>query len=302
MMPVDLVYRLPKESNLGETYHEFVKQVLNRSLVAHQLARERLKTGALNRKSLYYAKVKVLTLRPGDKVWYLYPRSWQISKMGQPIHGSIYSGSFNSSSQCGDKKNDRAKPDRCSGAGNSASDSQLVSLGRAIPYLKNSTPEKAVNALKLSFPGIPSSELWKNYVVARASMSELVAALTPSFSLKNCAEEPTQRKRQASEAKWWVNQFIAFELPDEAHQETSLGSVPMSSHVEILEGQVYEGETPFPVDQASTISTPEWAKEDSDILPATGPAVPRGKKGRKKPSRWGPELMAINIPSFDEEL
>ncbi|ESO00450.1 hypothetical protein HELRODRAFT_175883 [Helobdella robusta] len=65
------------EANLGESYPEFVKQMHNRSLMAHQLARERLKTGALYRKSLYDAKVKVLTLWPGDKIWYLYPRFWQ---------------------------------------------------------------------------------------------------------------------------------------------------------------------------------------------------------------------------------
>ncbi|ESO06028.1 hypothetical protein HELRODRAFT_160141 [Helobdella robusta] len=297
-------------------------RLLNRSLVAHQLARERLKTGTLYRKSLYDAKVKVLTLRPGDKVWYLYPRSWQgkspkwvspyiVDHLIPPVNAAIKKTSelnrrMKQYSKCGRRmltRNHKRHFDRCSGAGNSASDSQLVSLGRAIPYLGNSTPEKAVNALKLSFPGIPST-------------------LTLSFSLENCAEEPTQRKRWASEARRWANQFIAFEMPDEAHQETSLGSVPMSSHVEvageslvdtpcstarpslvdwILEGQVYEGETSFPVDQVLTISTPAWAKEDSDILPASSPAVPN-KKGRKRPSRWGPELMAINVSSFDEEL
>ncbi|ESO03833.1 hypothetical protein HELRODRAFT_184267 [Helobdella robusta] len=300
-----------KQQLRRETYHEFVKQVLNRSLVAHQLARERLKT--LYRKSLYDAKVKVLTLRPGDKIWYLYPRSWQDKspKWDKTVH------------QMWEKDVDTQPQETFRQVLWSASDSQLVSLGRAIPYLENNTPEKAVNALKLSFPGIPSSELWNSYIVAKASMSELVAALTPSFSLENCAEEPTQRKRRASEARRWANQFIALELPDEAHQETSLESVPMSSHVEvageslvdtpcstvkpslvdwILGGQVYEGETPFPVDQASTISTPEWAKEDSDIFPATGPAVSKGKKRRKWPSRWGPELMTINVFSFDEEL
>ncbi|ESN93942.1 hypothetical protein HELRODRAFT_180351 [Helobdella robusta] len=215
-----------------------------------------LKTGALYWKSLYDAKVKVLTLRPGDKVWDLYPRSWQekspkwvspyvgpyiVDHLIPPVNAAIKKTTelnrrMKQCSKCGRRmltRNHKRHFDRCSGAGNSASDSQLVSLGRAIPYLENSTPEKAVNAWKLSFPGIPSSELWKNYVVARASMSELVAALTPSFSLENCAEEPTQRKRRASEARRWVNQFIAFELPNEAHQETSLGSVPMSSHVEI---------------------------------------------------------------------
>ncbi|ESO10485.1 hypothetical protein HELRODRAFT_183585 [Helobdella robusta] len=72
---VDLVYRLPNESSLGEAYPEFVKQVLNRSLVAHQLAQERLKTVPLYKKSLSDSKVKVLTLQPRDKIWYLYPRS-----------------------------------------------------------------------------------------------------------------------------------------------------------------------------------------------------------------------------------
>ncbi|ESO02822.1 hypothetical protein HELRODRAFT_174246 [Helobdella robusta] len=238
-------------------------------------------------------------------------------------------------------RNHKRHFDRCTGAGNSASDSQLVSLGRAILYLENNTPEKAVSPLKLSFPDIPSSELWKGYIVARASTSELVAALTPSFSLENCAEEPTQRKRRANEARRWANRFKTFELPDEekqskqvregadrsdhkAQQEKSLWSVPMST-IEVagesladtrcpaarpslvdwmLEGQFYEGETPFPIDQAvSTISTPEWAKEDSDILVSTtGTVAPTCKKENKRPSRWGPELMAINIFNFNKEL
>ncbi|ESN99350.1 hypothetical protein HELRODRAFT_162882 [Helobdella robusta] len=113
-------------------------------------------------------------------------------------------------------------------------------------------------------------------------MSELVAALTPSFSLENCAEEPTQRKRRASEARRSVPMSSRIEFAGESLADTQCPAAIPSLVDWMVEGQFYEREAAFPMDQAAQLH--------------------QQVKREKRPSRWGPELMAINIPNFNEEL
>ncbi|ESO00449.1 hypothetical protein HELRODRAFT_175882 [Helobdella robusta] len=119
--------------------------------------------------------------------------------------------------------------------------------------------------------------MWKVYIVARAAMSKLVAALTSSFPLENCAEEPAQRMRMARKASWSSNQFVAIKLPNKKEQsKQDRNRTDQSYH------------------EAQRDNTPEWAKEDNELhIVISGIAAPTRRRERKRPSRWGLELTKI---------
>ncbi|ESN90896.1 hypothetical protein HELRODRAFT_182479 [Helobdella robusta] len=140
-------------------------------------------------------------------------------------------------------------------ANSSPSDSQLVSLGRAVPYCGGNRPEKAVNVLKSSFTDVSSEELWKACIIARAAMSEQEREL-----------KPRQQKRESTNPS------------DCGVQQQKKPMLLLLSNKELELGQAF-----IPIDQPySTISTPERAIENGGLPNQDGWYCSTVKERKKK--------------------
>jgi len=75
--PIDLVLgKVVEERQHYDSYDDYVQQVQHRVREAHALAREHLGVAAERRKNEYDIKVKPSGFRPGQWVWYFYPRRY----------------------------------------------------------------------------------------------------------------------------------------------------------------------------------------------------------------------------------
>ena len=75
--PIDLVLgKVLEEREHYDSYDDYVKQLQHRAREAHALVREHFGVAAERRKNEYDIKVKPSGFRPGQWVWYFYPRRY----------------------------------------------------------------------------------------------------------------------------------------------------------------------------------------------------------------------------------
>ena len=76
-MPIDIVFgNVSEDRPKHQTYVDYVKDLRERLIKSHQIAREHLGTAVDRRKQEYDLKVKPRSFQIGEKVWYLYPKRY----------------------------------------------------------------------------------------------------------------------------------------------------------------------------------------------------------------------------------
>jgi len=97
--PLDLVYGRPTEEwSRGTTYSSYVEDLAERLEESYRTVRENLQRAAERRKHEYDLRVRPISFKEGDKIWYFSPRRY---KGRSPKWQKLYQGPIVIIRQCG---------------------------------------------------------------------------------------------------------------------------------------------------------------------------------------------------------